>query len=139
LSRRKGDSWSVGANTRVGILVFLVLVDTAQVAAVTKLTRNMFLAAVIPALAWVNARNVAALAPTTAGIAGVPTAATGVKLNMKTMFPVFVLGFVGMFACVVRGFCPYRHKRCLCLCSPMLAPVDEWHPCPFAHLHVVAA
>ena len=34
-----------------------------KVAAVTKLTRNLFLAAVIPGLVWAHARQVAALAP----------------------------------------------------------------------------
>lgn len=55
-----------------------------RVATVTKLTRNLFLAAVIPLLTWWHARE--------RGVAGGRGAAT----SWRTLVPSFVLGFVGM-------------------------------------------
>lgn len=54
-----------------------------QTAAVTKLTRNLFLAAVIPGLAWYSNR--------TSGNAGGKNTA-----SWKTLFPTFILGFILM-------------------------------------------
>lgn len=55
-----------------------------RVATVTKLTRNLFLAAVIPVLTWMHVR-------TNAGRAGTRAAA-----HWSTLVPTFVVGFVGM-------------------------------------------
>ncbi len=55
-----------------------------RVATVTKLTRNLFLAAVIPLLTWLHARH--------GGADGRTVRAT----NWRALVPVFVLGFVGM-------------------------------------------
>lgn len=55
-----------------------------RVATVTKLTRNLFLAAVIPVLTWMHVRA-------DAGRAGTRAAA-----SWTTLVPSFVLGFVGM-------------------------------------------
>lgn len=57
-----------------------------RVATVTKLTRNLFLAAVIPVLTWMHVRG-------NAGRAGTRAAA-----RWTTLVPSFVLGFVGMAA-----------------------------------------
>lgn len=54
-----------------------------QTAAVTKLTRNLFLAAVIPGLAWYSNRA-------SGGAGGKNTA------SWKTLFPTFILGFILM-------------------------------------------
>lgn len=54
-----------------------------RVATVTKLTRNLFLAGVIPLLTWMHARE---------RRGGGPSAAT----NWRALVPTFVLGFVGM-------------------------------------------
>lgn len=54
-----------------------------RVATVTKLTRNLFLAAVIPLLTWMRARDGAAAGKATA-------------TNWRTLVPSFVLGFVAM-------------------------------------------
>jgi uncharacterized membrane protein YadS len=76
-----------------------------QVAIVTKLTRNLFLAAAIPGLIAMNARAEARLAaaPSTAAngaggnsSVGPPSALTLAKL--KTYVPPFVLGFLAMAA-----------------------------------------
>lgn len=56
-----------------------------RVATVTKLTRNLFLAAVIPVLTWMHVRR-------THGSSAASRAAT----NWKTLVPTFVLGFVAM-------------------------------------------
>lgn len=69
-----------------------------KVAAVTKMTRNLFLAAVIPALTWKYAKDTAAAA---AAASATGAAALQPKMNLKTMFPLFVLGFLGM--AVVRS------------------------------------
>jgi uncharacterized integral membrane protein (TIGR00698 family) len=55
-----------------------------QVATVTKLTRNLFLAAVVPALAYLHARR--------------KGRAEGTAVTLRGIFPVFVLGFVAMAA-----------------------------------------
>ena len=55
-----------------------------QVATVTKLTRNLFLAAVVPALAYLHARR--------------RGRSEGTPVTLRGIFPVFVLGFVGMAA-----------------------------------------
>ncbi len=57
-----------------------------KVATITKLTRNVFLIAVIPALGWFHARR--------AGTAGA-------KLSIVKLFPVFVLGFLA--AALIRS------------------------------------
>jgi uncharacterized integral membrane protein (TIGR00698 family) len=57
-----------------------------NVATVTKLTRNVFLAAVVPGLAFLHARRV-----------GKP----GERLKIRKFFPLFVLGFIAM--AVVRS------------------------------------
>jgi len=56
-----------------------------RVATVTKLTRNLFLAAVIPILTWQHQRH---------GAAAAGTARKAV--NWRTLVPTFVLGFVAM-------------------------------------------
>jgi uncharacterized integral membrane protein (TIGR00698 family) len=55
-----------------------------QVATVTKLTRNLFLAAVVPALAYLHARR--------------RGRSEGTSVTLRGIFPMFVLGFVGMAA-----------------------------------------
>jgi uncharacterized integral membrane protein (TIGR00698 family) len=55
-----------------------------RVATVTKLTRNLFLAGVIPLLTWMHLRS-------TRGLAGSRPAT-----NWKTLVPMFVIGFVAM-------------------------------------------
>ena len=55
-----------------------------RVATVTKLTRNLFLAAVIPLLTWLHSRD--------GGVEGGKPRAT----NWRSLVPSFVLGFVGM-------------------------------------------
>src|SRR5215212_8554589 len=55
-----------------------------RVATVTKLTRNIFLAVVIPILTWMHVRSTQAANP------GRPIA------NWKTLVPLFVVGFVSM-------------------------------------------
>ena len=67
-----------------------------KIAAVTKLTRNLFLAGVIPALTWVDARR-GSLADA-AALGAAPAAVGRPNLSWSTMFPAFVLGFVGMAA-----------------------------------------
>src|SRR5262245_4208234 len=57
-----------------------------QVATVTKLTRNVFLVAVVPALAYAHARR---------------TGHAGRRVSIARLFPLFVLGFLGM--AVVRS------------------------------------
>lgn len=57
-----------------------------RVATVTKLTRNLFLAAVIPALTWMHARQAQA------GAAG----QTRRAMSWRSLVPTFVLGFVAM-------------------------------------------
>jgi uncharacterized integral membrane protein (TIGR00698 family) len=52
-----------------------------QVATVTKLTRNVFLVAVVPALAFLYARR---------------TGRAGERVNVGNLFPFFVLGFLAM-------------------------------------------
>ena len=52
-----------------------------KVATVTKLTRNVFLVAVVPALAFLHARR---------------TGRAGGPVNIGKLFPLFVLGFLGM-------------------------------------------
>ncbi|MGD9903811.1 MAG: YeiH family protein [Vicinamibacterales bacterium] len=59
-----------------------------RVATVTKLTRNLFLAAVIPLLTWQHARQAHASAPTHARPA----------VSWRTLVPTFVIGFVAMAA-----------------------------------------
>jgi uncharacterized integral membrane protein (TIGR00698 family) len=58
-----------------------------RVATVTKLTRNLFLAAVIPYLAWQHAR---------AGGRGAGPAAEAKPASWRTYVPAFILGFVAM-------------------------------------------
>jgi uncharacterized integral membrane protein (TIGR00698 family) len=58
-----------------------------RVATVTKLTRNLFLAAVIPVLTWIHLRR-------SSGAAGAGRRRTG----WRTLVPSFVLGFVAMAA-----------------------------------------
>jgi uncharacterized integral membrane protein (TIGR00698 family) len=58
-----------------------------RVATVTKLTRNLFLAAVIPALTWMHARQAQ-------GAAG----QTRRAMSWRSLVPTFVLGFVAMAA-----------------------------------------
>ncbi|MEZ5420948.1 MAG: putative sulfate exporter family transporter [Vicinamibacterales bacterium] len=60
-----------------------------RVATVTKLTRNLFLAAVFPLLTWLHARR----RPTGDG--------AGAAVSWRALVPAFVLGFVGM--AVVRS------------------------------------
>jgi uncharacterized integral membrane protein (TIGR00698 family) len=57
-----------------------------RVATVTKLTRNLFLAAVIPALTWMHARSAQAAAP----------GQTRRAMSWRSLVPTFVLGFVAM-------------------------------------------
>jgi uncharacterized integral membrane protein (TIGR00698 family) len=57
-----------------------------RVATVTKLTRNLFLAVVIPALTWMHARGTHAASPPQARPA----------MSWRTLVPTFVLGFVAM-------------------------------------------
>ena len=57
-----------------------------RVATVTKLTRNLFLAAVIPVLTWMHARQAQA------GAAG----QTRRAMSWRSLVPTFVLGFVAM-------------------------------------------
>ncbi len=52
-----------------------------QVATVTKLTRNVFLVAVVPALAYFHARR---------------TGHAGARVRISRLFPIFVLGFLAM-------------------------------------------
>ncbi len=52
-----------------------------QVATVTKLTRNAFLVAVVPALAYLHVRR---------------TGHAGARVNIARLFPLFVLGFLAM-------------------------------------------
>lgn len=80
-----------------------------KVAAITKLTRNLFLAAVIPGLTWHHlshseganpptspaASSAAAAAPSSAG----PKKAASLADRVQKYVPLFVLGFVGM-ACI---------------------------------------
>jgi len=99
----------LGSSEQVGLFLGLAIHDTSQVigsaltykmvygdevalqvAAITKLTRNLCLAAVIPGLAYVHVRN--------AG--GVPKQYT--FQDLKKFVPLFVVGFVGM-ACVRSG------------------------------------
>jgi len=61
-----------------------------RVATVTKLTRNIFLAAVIPILTWIHVKNQRA-----AGASGRPGAST---VSMSSLVPVFVIGFLLMAA-----------------------------------------
>lgn len=56
-----------------------------KAATVTKLTRNLFLAAVVPILAFFHHRAKAGSDPEKTG-----------KVNILKLFPIFVLGFVGM-------------------------------------------
>lgn len=67
-----------------------------QVATVTKLTRNLFLAVVVPALAFRHARRVG-------GSGG------GLRANLRGIFPVFVLGFVAMAAIRSAGDAMLAH------------------------------
>lgn len=62
--------------------------ETLNVAVVTKLVRNIFMAFVIPLMAYMYAR-------------GNATAAGHKRVNLKKYFPLFVLGFVGL--AVVRS------------------------------------
>jgi uncharacterized integral membrane protein (TIGR00698 family) len=57
-----------------------------RVATVTKLTRNLFLAVVIPALTWMHARSTHAASPAHARSV----------MSWRTLVPTFVLGFVAM-------------------------------------------
>ena len=66
-----------------------------KVAAITKLTRNVFLAGVIPAIAWSHKADAGVGAPTKLTLAGV-----------KKYIPMFVVGFVGIQ--MVRCFCATR-------------------------------
>ena len=52
-----------------------------RVATVTKLTRNVFLVAVVPLLAYLHARR---------------TGHAGARIRIAKLFPIFVLGFLGM-------------------------------------------
>jgi uncharacterized integral membrane protein (TIGR00698 family) len=63
-----------------------------RVATVTKLTRNIFLAAVIPILTWMHHKNQIAGAASATGATG----ATGIKLSK--LVPGFVIGFLAMAA-----------------------------------------
>jgi uncharacterized integral membrane protein (TIGR00698 family) len=67
-----------------------------KIAAVTKLTRNLFLAGVIPALVWTHARSGSLADAATVGAA--PAAVARPNLKWSAIFPTFVLGFVGMAA-----------------------------------------
>lgn len=58
----------------------------ADIAIVTKLVRNVFIAAVVPLAAWAYARR---------AVAG---AAPGARMGALRLFPVFILGFIGMAA-----------------------------------------
>jgi len=62
-----------------------------QVAAVTKLTRNLFLAAVIPGLAYMHARAAGGQAAATNG-----GGKASLVDSLKKYVPTFVAGFVGM-------------------------------------------
>ena len=66
-----------------------------KVAAITKLTRNLFLAAVIPGLAWMTARNAAAAG---AAASNAPMPKLLSMDTVKKYMPMFVLGFVAMSA-----------------------------------------
>jgi uncharacterized integral membrane protein (TIGR00698 family) len=57
----------------------------ADIAIVTKLVRNVFIAAVVPLMAWLYARRAAG-----------QTGAAGSRAGGWRLFPVFILGFLGM-------------------------------------------
>lgn len=62
-----------------------------KVAAITKLTRNLFLAGVIPGLAWLGARSVQ-------GATGAAVPALFSMDTVRKYMPMFVLGFLAMSA-----------------------------------------
>lgn len=66
-----------------------------QVATVTKLTRNLFLAAVVPLLAYLHARR--------------RGRAEGAPVKLSGVFPLFVLGFVAMAAVRTIGDAMLAH------------------------------
>jgi uncharacterized integral membrane protein (TIGR00698 family) len=68
-----------------------------RVATVTKLTRNIFLAAVIPILTWQHLKNLGA-----SGASGALGAARKPTVSFASLVPGFVLGFLAMAA--VRSF-----------------------------------
>lgn len=67
-----------------------------QVATVTKLTRNLFLAVVVPALAYRHAKRVGR---------------AGVSVSLRGIFPLFVLGFVAMAAIRSVGDAMLAHSH----------------------------
>ena len=67
-----------------------------EVATVTKLTRNVFLVAVVPALAYLHARR---------------TGHAGGKVSVARLFPLFVLGFLGHGDRAVGGRRGARNRR----------------------------
>jgi len=117
-----------GLSEQVGIFLGLSIHDTSQVmaaaltyreafddevalktAAVTKLTRNVFLATVIPALAWHSRTTTTASSSSSSSSSSsekqgsCKTAAAGFTLStLKKCLPLFVLGFIAT-ACV-RSF-----------------------------------
>ncbi|MGE0814547.1 MAG: YeiH family protein [Vicinamibacterales bacterium] len=95
----------LGSSAAIGLFLGTAVHDTSQVvgaaltyrqiyaddtvlrvATVTKLTRNLFLAAVIPVLTWMHART------------GAAAAAGRGRPRLRTLVPTFVLGFVAMAA-----------------------------------------
>eukprot|EP00467_Chlorarachnion_reptans_P008745 CAMPEP_0114520938 /NCGR_PEP_ID=MMETSP0109-20121206/19902_1 /TAXON_ID=29199 /ORGANISM="Chlorarachnion reptans, Strain CCCM449" /LENGTH=457 /DNA_ID=CAMNT_0001701975 /DNA_START=330 /DNA_END=1699 /DNA_ORIENTATION=- len=99
---------------QVGIFLGLSIHDTSQVmaaaltynevfndelamktAAITKLTRNVFLAAVIPTLAWHSLRNSGEADPKDGG-SGKKKGPINMTSLFKKCFPLFVLGFIAM-------------------------------------------
>lgn len=69
--------------------------EVLKVATVTKLTRNLFLAGVIPGLTFQTARREGELA---AGASATPGSLVPTFADVKKYFPGFVAGFVGMSA-----------------------------------------
>lgn len=65
-----------------------------KVAAVTKLSRNLLLAAVLPGLTWLHHRTVVA----EGAIKSLGYDAKGISVPFKTLFPAFIAGFVVMAA-----------------------------------------
>jgi uncharacterized integral membrane protein (TIGR00698 family) len=67
-----------------------------KVATITKLTRNVFLVGVVPVLAWIHARR--------SGTSGASR-----KIDLLRLFPLFVLGFLGMAVLRSVGDAGARH------------------------------
>ena len=101
--------WLLGSSETIGLFLGTAVHDTSQVvgaaltykqvygddvvlrvATVTKLTRNIFLAAVIPILTWLHIKSQAKTIGT-----------VGIGINISSLVPGFVIGFLAM--AVVRS------------------------------------